>query len=102
MENLLFIGVPIFKDIMVLELSCKWNSWFYNAVIGPKDADKMANSVDSDQTAVYSGSALFVQTYLSQYFSQYPKNSPSVIFHRHNFMFMLTLEAPVTTAADDI
>ena len=37
----------------------------------PKDADGMANSVDSDQTAsseaVWSWSALFAETYLSQY-----------------------------------
>ena len=36
----------------------------------PKDADRIANSVDSDQTAplgvVRSGSALFAQTYLSE------------------------------------
>ena len=31
----------------------------------PKDADGMANSVDPDQTA--SWSALFAETYLSQY-----------------------------------
>ena len=37
----------------------------------PKDADGMANSVDPDQTAsseaVWSWSALFDETYLSQY-----------------------------------
>ena len=37
-----------------------------------KDADRITNRVDPDQTApcgaVWSGSALFVQTYLSQYF----------------------------------
>ena len=35
----------------------------------PKDADRIANSVDPDQTAlgaVWSGSALFAQTYLSE------------------------------------
>ena len=36
----------------------------------PKDADRLANSVDPDQTApvgaVWSGSALFAQTYLSE------------------------------------
>ena len=43
----------------------------------PKDADGMANSVDPDQTAsseaVWSWSALFAETYLSQYieFVQY-------------------------------
>ena len=37
----------------------------------PKDADEMTNSVDPDQTAsseaVWSWSALFAETYLSQY-----------------------------------
>ena len=37
--------------------------------MSPSDADEMANSVDSDQTAplgaVWSGSALFAQAYLS-------------------------------------
>ena len=36
----------------------------------PKDTDVIANSVDPDQTAplgVWSGSALFAQTYLSEY-----------------------------------
>ena len=37
----------------------------------PNEADAMANSVDSDQTAsseaVWSWSALFAETYLSQY-----------------------------------
>ena len=49
----------------------------------PKDADGMANSVDPDQTAsseaVWSWSALFAETYLSQYieFVRYiPKNKP--------------------------
>ena len=36
----------------------------------PKDAEEIANSIDPDQTAplgaVWSGSALFVQTYLSE------------------------------------
>ena len=45
----------------------------------PKDADGIANSVDPDQTAsseaVLSWSALFAETYLSQYieFVRYPK-----------------------------
>ena len=38
--------------------------------MGPNDADRIANSVDPDQTAplgaVWSGSALFAQTYLSK------------------------------------
>ena len=32
----------------------------------PNDADDMANSVDTDQTALWSGSALFAQAYLSE------------------------------------
>ena len=38
--------------------------------MSPNDADRMANSVDPDQTAplgaVWSGSALFVQAYMSE------------------------------------
>ena len=43
--------------------------WLYNRVMSPNDADGMANSVDPDQTplgAVWSGSALFSQAYLSK------------------------------------
>ena len=45
--------------------------WFYYRVMSPNDADGMANSVDPDQTApsrgaVWSGSALFAQAYLSE------------------------------------
>ena len=46
----------------------------------PKEADAMANSVDPDQTAsseaVWSWSALFAETYLSQYieFLRYTNN----------------------------
>ena len=44
--------------------------WLYHRVMSPNDADGMANSVDPDQTAplgaVWSGSALFVQTCLSE------------------------------------
>ena len=42
----------------------------------PKDADGMANSADPDQTAseeaVWSWSALFAETYLSQYIKFVP------------------------------
>ena len=35
--------------------------------MSPNDADGMANNVDPDQTApLWSGSALFAQTYLSE------------------------------------
>ena len=40
--------------------------WFYLRVMRPKDAEEIANSVDPDQTAVWSGSALFAQAYLSE------------------------------------
>ena len=44
--------------------------WLYHRVMSPNDADGMANSVDPDQTAplgaVWSGSALFAQAYLSK------------------------------------
>ena len=45
--------------------------WRNIALMHPKDADGMASSVDPDQTAspeaVWSWSALFAETYLSQY-----------------------------------
>ena len=48
----------------------------------PKDADGMANSVDPDQTAseeaVWSWSALFAETYLSQYI-EFVRYEPSGI-----------------------
>ena len=51
-------------------LSLKWKCLDY-AVMGLKDVDEKINRIDSDQTApngsVWSGSALFAQTYLSQY-----------------------------------
>ena len=47
-----------------------WTMWLYHRVTSPNDADGMANSVDPDQTAplgaVWSGSALFAQEYLSE------------------------------------
>ena len=50
-----------------------WNHskiWLYHRVVSPNDADGMANNVDPDQTAplgaVWSGSALFVKTCLSE------------------------------------
>ena len=47
-----------------------WTMWLYNRVMSPNDADGMANSEDPDQTAslgaVWSGSALFAQAYLSE------------------------------------
>ena len=47
-----------------------WTLWLYYSVMSPNEADGMANSVDPDQTAplgaVWSGSALFAQAYLSE------------------------------------
>ena len=46
-----------------------WTMWLYQRVMSPNDANGMANSVDPDQTApraVWSGSALFAQAYLSK------------------------------------
>ena len=44
--------------------------WLYHKVMSPNNADGMANSVDPDQIAplgaVWSGSALFAQTSLSE------------------------------------
>ena len=47
-----------------------WTMWLYHRVMSSNDADGMANSVDPDQTAplgaVWSGSALFAEAYLSE------------------------------------
>ena len=47
-----------------------WTMWLNHRLMSPNDADGMANSVDPDQTAplgaVWSGSALFAQAYLSE------------------------------------
>ena len=47
-----------------------WTSWLYRWVMLSIDADRMANSVDPEQTApvgaVWSGSTLFAQAYLSK------------------------------------
>ena len=52
-----------------------WTMWLYHRVMSPNDADGMANSVDPDQTAslgaVWSGSALFAQAYLSLRYAQF-------------------------------
>ena len=44
--------------------------WLYYRVMSPNDAEGIANSVDPDQIAplgaVWSGSALFAQAYLSE------------------------------------
>ena len=49
-----------------------WTWQLYCGVMGPKDVEGIANSVDPDQTAPlgagadWSGSVLFAQTYLSE------------------------------------
>ena len=46
-----------------------WTRWHFLTVMHPKDAAGIANSVDPDQTAlgaVWSGSALFAQTCLTE------------------------------------
>ena len=47
-----------------------WLIWIFHSVMHPEDVDGIANSVDPDQTAplraVWSGSTLFAQAYLSE------------------------------------
>ena len=63
---------PKYSDTQKIgcKLSKIWTVWLYHRVMSPNDADGMANSVDPDQTAplgaVWSGSALFAQTCLSE------------------------------------
>ena len=65
---------PKYSDIQ--NIGCNhsniWTMWLYHRVMSPNDADGMANSVDPDQTAplgaIWSGSALFAQAYLSENF----------------------------------
>ena len=58
--------------------------------MSPNDADGMANSVDPDQTAplgaVWSGSALFAQAYLSENLGslRYPKIWTKQLYHKSN------------------
>ena len=66
--KILKFGTPQTIAIIVLKIE---KVWCNIALMHPKDADGMANSVDPDQTAsseaVWSWSALFAETYLSQY-----------------------------------
>ena len=70
---------PKYSDIK--KICCNhskiWTMWLYHRVMSANDADGMANSVDPDQTAplgaIWSGSALFAQAYLS-------KNSGSLLY----------------------
>ena len=47
-----------------------WTRWLYLIVMRPKDAEGIGNSVEPDQAAplgaVWSGSALFAQAYVSE------------------------------------
>ena len=47
-----------------------WTVWLFHRVTSPKHADTMANNADPDQIAplgaVWSGSTLFAQVYLSE------------------------------------
>ena len=65
--KILKFGTPQTIAIIVLIEKVRCNI----ALMHPKDADVMANSVDPDQTAsseaVWSWSALFAEIYLSQY-----------------------------------
>ena len=57
----------------------------------PKEADAMANSVDPDQTAsedaVWSWSALFAETYLSQYIEFLRYAPKSCLLYRWSYNF---------------
>ena len=63
-----------------------WTMWLYHTLMSPNDADGMENSVDPDQTApkeaVWSGSALFAQAYLSE-------NLGSLRYNACNYMTRL-------------
>ena len=58
------------KNLDTQNICCSYSKMWTNNVTSPKDADRMANSVDPDQTAplgaVWSGSTLFAQVYLSE------------------------------------
>ena len=64
------IWIPQNQKIAVIILKLEQYIWFYYRVTGPKDADRMANSVDPDQTvslgSVWSGSTLFAQTCMTE------------------------------------
>ena len=67
-NTVIFLNIQTPKKFVVITLKF-WTMWLYHRVMSPNDADGMANSVDPDQTAplgaVWSGSALFAQAYLS-------------------------------------
>ena len=55
--------------------------WLYHRLMSPKEADRMANRVDPDQTAplgaVWSGSTLFAQAFLSENFGSLRYSTPA-------------------------
>ena len=53
--------------------------WLYHREMSPNDADKMANSVDPDET-VWSGSALFTQAYLSENLGSLRLKGPGTVW----------------------
>ena len=57
------------RKIAVIILN-SWTICLYHRVMSPNDAERIANSVDPDQTAslgiVWTGSALFALEYLSE------------------------------------
>ena len=73
-----------------------WTMWLYHTVMSPNDADGMANSVDPDQTAplgaVWSGSALFAQVYLS-------KNLGSLRYARNDYHKLTATGSTATITA---
>ena len=89
--------------------SCPKNRkvWCNFALMHPKDADGMANSVDPDQTAsseaVWSWSALFAETYLSQYieFVRYSEFQENIFSNDRDIRkcqsFCMTTPLPTTT-----
>ena len=63
---------PKYSDTQIIYCNTPkiWTMWLYYRVMSPNKAEGMANSVDPDQTAplgaVWYGSALFAQAYLSE------------------------------------
>ena len=71
-----------------------WTMWHYHRLMSPNDADGMANSVDPDQTfplgAVWSGSALFAQAYLSENLGslRYQPIFFQTCYYKHTYYFI--------------
>ena len=70
MSHILVSHIYIAKSSDTGKVCCShpkiWTRRLYHRVMHPKDADGIANSVDSPLGAVWSGSALFALTYLSE------------------------------------